>query len=45
MYAWLRHHLPVPLADLTAALWYAALLVGIYLALDLPQAAFRYLAL
>lgn len=45
MYAWLRQRLPAPLADLAAALWYALLVEGIWVALDLPQAPFRYIGL
>ena len=45
MYTWLARHLPRPLADAVAVIWYAALLALIYALWSAPQAAFRYLYL
>ena len=45
MYAWLARHLPRPVANAVAVLWYAALLVLVYALWSAPQAAFRYVNL
>ena len=45
MYTWLAAHLPRPLANVAAVIWYAALLALIYALWSAPQAAFRYLYL
>ena len=45
MYAFLARHLPRPLANAVAVLWYAALLALIYALWSAPQAAFRYIRL
>ena len=45
MYDWLVAHLPRPLANVVAMVWYAALLALIYALWSAPQAAFRYVQL
>lgn len=45
MYAWLRHRLPVPLAEILVTLWYLLLLGLIAACAALPTAEFRYLNL
>lgn len=42
MYAFLTRHLPRPLANLVAVLWYGALLALVYALWNAPQAVFRY---
>ncbi len=45
MYAFLSRHLPRPLADVVAVLWYALLIAGILLCYQRNGPGFRYLDL
>lgn len=43
MYAFLKRHLPEPIATTLAVIWYALLITAIAILLNvLPQAPFRY---
>jgi len=42
MYDWLARHLPLPLDNAAAVVWYAALLALIYALWSAPQAMLRY---
>lgn len=42
MYAFLARHLPRPLANAVAIVWYAVLLALIYALWSAPQAVLRY---